>query len=373
MPHALGNNYGKFYSFQSKPVWLDCKFTVDNTTADGTSGVSGQGVKAVYMHTATTASAGNPNPLAGYALIELEYNYTRNYGGYSNITPPLTGSNLAINASALTAHTPYVITAVGTGTAGACTIQPVADVAGSLASKYFSLYDAYGNTFIIWFSVSGVGSPPTGVSGTLVQQSISTGDTATTIGTALATTIAALPSGISGVFSFTTAGTTTVTCTSTTSTPLAGGPADGASPLGTGFTFALTKYTTNLQDWQQVGLPKGITPAVGVAFIATAVGYSTGGGSSGTVKAIGSANVNSIQILGDMNLSIAPIPMGGSANTGGYILLSFLSDIPVGTNDSATPPVFTGTAAAPAAPANGTVIRLGYLLEQAARVGGSNE
>lgn len=370
MGHALGNNYGKFYSFLSKPVELDLNFVVDSTNGNGLGvrSVKGQGVANVFMHTSATPAKGpngylNPNPAAGYALVELEYNYTRNYGGPLNIIAPLTGSNLAINASALTLGLPYVIVSVGHGAAGSATIQPVADVAGNLASKYFLLYDNYGNTFAIWFSVSGVGVRPSlgpaAADGAIglhyVQQSIVTGDTAATIGADLVITIAALQSGISGVFSFTAAGTTTVTVTSTQNLPLSGPPADGVSPLNTGFAFALVNFTTNLSDWQHVGVPQGVVPAVGVSFIATAIGYSTGGGSTGLVKAVGVSGIDHAEGIGDSNLSLSPVPMGGSPNSGGWILLQFMLD---------------GTVTAPA---DGTVIAMSFLLEQATRVGGNQE
>lgn len=366
MGHALGNNYGKFYSFQSKPVLLDLEFTVDATNANGVTGVKGQGVQAVYMQSSATPSASNPfvnTTSAGLALIRLAYNYDRAYALSHTIRSPLTGSDLAINATALTAGVPYQITAVGHGEAGTVTIAPVADSSGSLASTWFRLYDNYGNTFVIWFSVSGVGSAPTIPGAILVQQSIATNDTAATIGTALAVTLnvllAAQPGNVSapaGVYSFTATGTTTVTAVSTQHSPympLPGAPADGT--IATGFTFAVTKYITNLQDWQAVGVPKGVTPAVGVSFVATATGYSTGGGSTGTVKAFTVSGISSIEVLGDDNLSISPIPMGGSPNTGGWILIKF---------------ILTTTATAPAA---STGVKMTILLEQASRVGGNNE
>lgn len=426
MGHALGNNYGKYYGFQSKPVILDAKFTVSSSDSAGygVTAVKGQGIKNIFMQSSATPAVGNPfvnSTSAGYALIELAYNYNRVYGGPWNIQAPLTGSNLAINASALTAGLPYQITVVGAGTAGAATIAPVADVSGSLASTWFSLYDAYGNTFIIWFSVSGVGSAPN-VSGTKVQQSITTGDSAATIGTALAVTIAALPSGISGVFSFTAAGTTTVTVTSTgTGLQFNGGPADGVIP--TGFTFALTKYTTNTKDWQGVGLPPGVVPKVGVGFVATAAGYTTGGASSGQVKALSVSGISAVEILGDPNFSLAPIPMGGSPNSGGLILVQFLAPAFTGSAlgnhthtlnlkngavvDGTTTRVNAGTnllgantgsdiavagnganggianasagtpagsiALAPKAPADTSIVYMQFILEQGTRVGGNNE
>lgn len=369
MGHALGNNYGKFYSMLSKPVLVDCNFVVDSTNGNGLGirSLKGQGVKNVFMHTSATPGSNNgylnPNPIAGYALIELAYNYTRYYGGASGLVAPVTGGNLAINATALTLGTPYIIVSVGHGTLGAATIAPVADVAGSLASTWFRVYDNYGNTFIIWFKVSGVGSAPVGVSGTLVQQSISTNDSAATIGAALVVTFNALlaqnaqnPSAPAGVFSFTAAGTTTVTITSTQTNPYAplpGAPADGLIP--TGFAFVKTVTKDNLKNWQDVGVPKGVVPAVGVSFIATATGDSSGGGSTGLVNASGVSGVDAIEGVGNANLSLAPIPMGGSPNSGGWILVQFLLNAVV------------------TAPNNGSVVGLQFYLEQATEVGGNQE
>jgi len=368
MGHALGNNYGKFYSFQSKPVILDLQWQVLLADTSGTGiaagSLKGQGVSSVFMQSSATPAAKNPfvnSTSAGYAQINLAYNYARIYCLDWSIHSPVTGSAKAINASALTIGVPYQIVTVGAGTAGAATIAPVADVSGSLASTYFLLFDAYGNTFCIWFSVSGVGSAPVVPPGViLVQQSISTNASAATIGAALVTTIAALPSGVSGVFSFTASGTTTVTVTSTTSTPLNGTPQDGA--IATGFTFAITKYTTNAQDWLQVGLPPGVAPAVGAAFVATKTGYSTGGGSTGTVKALGNSGVGGLEVIGDANLTIGPNPTGPSANVGGQVLIQFLG----ATNSSTTTII-------PTAPADNSIVKMKLLLEQAARVGGNNE
>lgn len=376
MGHALGNNYGKSYSFLSKPVNLDLNFIVDAANANGLGvrSVKGQGVENVFMHTSQTPGRGpnnylNPNPAVGMALIQLAYNYNELKGGPINIKSPVTGSNLAINGSALTAGQPYVITAVGHGEAGTATIAPVADVAGSLASTWFKLFDNYGNTFIIWMSVSGVGAAPQGVSGTLVQQSIAANDSAATIGAALVVTINGLFAntlqnpGAPHVAPFSASGTTTVTVVSTQHNPympLPGVPADGDVP--TGFTFALTKYISNLQDWQAVGLPKGVVPAVGVSFIATAAGASSGGGSTGTVKAVSVSGIISAEIIGSPDLSLSPIPMAGSPNVGAWLLIQFL-----GATDAST------TTMIPKAPADESQVYVQLMLEQASRVGGNNE
>lgn len=358
MSNRLGNNGGRFYSTLVQPVLVDCNFIVDSTNGNGLGirSLKGANVRNVFMHTSATPGKGtdgylNPNPAAGYAIIQLKDNYIRYAGGFSGFSSPTTGSTLAINGSALTDGTPYTIATVGVGTAGAATIAPVADVSGSLASTWFSLYDNYGNTFIIWFSVSGVGTPPAGVSGTLVQQTITSGTTAANVGAALVLTIENLPSAPgSATMSFTATGTTTVTATSTKNAPLAGAPTDGA--IATGFTFALTKYNSNLENWQAVGLPKGVLPAVGASFVATATGQSTGGGSTGTVLALGVSGITSIEVLGDPNQTLGPIPMGGSPNVGGYILVQFL-----GATSSST------TTLTPTAPAANTVVGMSFYLE----------
>lgn len=369
MGHNLGNNYGKFYSMLSKPVLVDCNFVVDSTNGNGLGirSLKGQGVKNVFMHTSASPGSNNgylnPNPLAGYALIELAYNYQRYYGGASGLISPVTGGNLAINATALTLGTPYVIVSVGHGQLGSATIAPVADVSGSLASTWFKVFDNYGNTFIFWFQVSGVGSAPIGVSGTLVEVQIVANDSAATIGAKLVVILNALlaanpmnPSAPAGVFSFTASGTTLVTIVSTQTnpySPLPGVPADGAIPTGFAFVNLVTK--NNLKNWQDVGVPKGVVPAVGVSFIATAVGDATSGTSTGLVKAVGVSGIDSIEGIGDANLSLAPIPMGGSPNSGGWIMIQYLLN------------------GAAAAPADGSVVALQFYLEEATRVGGNQE
>jgi hypothetical protein len=449
MANALGNNGGRLYSFGAQPVLIDCNFIVDATNGDGLGirSLKGQGVENVFMHTSVAAGRGpngylNPNPASGYALIQLSNNYNRYLGGFSGFVSPVTGANINIDSvsAALTVGQPYVIVSVGAGPAGQATIAPVADVAKSLASKYFMLYDSYGNSFCIWFSVDGVGAQPLlgpaaayGQRGLqYVQQSIATGATAAQIGAALVLTIQNLPSGINGVFSFTASGTTTVTVVSTTNLPF-GKPQDGTTaipeqgpavpitftvtaanatagaiytdgsghlytvsativaatslkvsgvgtPLGatltkvsgtgdasiafsaavtgwaTGFGFALTVSDTNLQDWNAVGLPKGLVPAVGQSFIATSTGA---GASTGLVKAPGISGIGSIEVIGNANLSFAPAAQGGSPNVGAWILVQFLAPTSAGV-----------TTMIPTAPAAGAAVGLSFYVD--ARLSPSN-
>lgn len=441
MGSALGNNYGKYYSFKSKPVDLDFSFKVDAANANGfgVSSVTGQGVRAVYMatsasfvgstHTSTTidtitstanlvvgmviagsgiaagtkivsinsataitvsiatttsvsggtityVAVGSPmvntgvssTASIGYALINLKYSYTKLYAGPYQLLSPTTGSAVAINSTSLTVGQAYVIGAVGVAAKGAVTIAPVADSSGSLASTWFQLFDGYGQAFTLWFQVGGVGSAPVGTGGILVPVAVATNATAANITTALNSVITALQSSVAGTFSFTASGgggaTLTVTSTQTNpSGPLPGSPKDGAIP--TGFTFATTVSNTNLKNWQAVGVPLGITPNVGVAFIATATGSSAGGGSTGTVLAVGVSGIISMEMIGNPNESIFPIPMGGTPHPGGWILVQFLA------------PTISGSAydtpMIPTAPANNTTIWASLILEQGAEVGGNGE
>jgi uncharacterized protein (DUF2147 family) len=457
MSSALGNNGGRLYSFGAQPVLIDCNFVVDHANGNGfgVRNLKGQGVKNVYMYTSATPAKGVGqtivNPMGqtaskGYALIQLKHNYNRYLGGFSGLVSPPTGSALAITsgAAALTVGKPYTIASVGVGPAGQATIAPVADVSGSLASKYFMLYDSYGNSFCIWFSVAGVGSPPLlgpaaayGQRGLqYVQQSIASSASAATIGAALVLTIENLQSGIAGVYSFTASGTTTVTVVSTANQPLAGIPQDGTTaipaqgpsvpiiftvssanatagaiytdgsghlytvsatissatsltvsgvgaPIGaslskvsgtgdatitfssavtgwaTGFSFALTVSDTMLGDWNLVGLPAGLAPAVNQSFIALTTGS---GSSTGTVYAAGVSGISSVEVIGDPNQSIAPMPVGYSAYPGGWIMVQFLA------------PTISGSAFdtpfIPTAPADNSVVGMSFYVD--ARLSPSN-
>lgn len=304
-------------------------------------------------------AVGNPNPLPGYALIQLAYNYNYYNGGFSGFVSPLNAPNIAINGTNLVLGAPYVIVSPGHAAAGQVTIQTVADVSGSLAGTWFRLYDAYGNTFIVWFRVSGVGSAPAGISGPLVQIDLSTNDSAATVGAKIVVVMNALLasqlgnlSAPLGVFSFTASGTTTVTLVNTNTNPyqLPAGPADGTAP--TGFTFAISVNDNNLKDWQAVGLPKGVVPVVGASFIAIKSGN---GSSTGLVRTPSVSGISSIEVIGDPNVELGPVPQGGSGNSGGWILLQFLSN------------------GVPTAPVDGSVCGLDFYLEFGSKSGGNNE
>lgn len=103
--------------------------------------------------------------------------------------------------------------------------------------------------------------------------------------------------------------------------------------------------TATLAQWQAVGLPLGLTPAVGQAFIATATG-TIGGSATVAPTATAGAGIDHIEVLGDPNLTLSPVgPQGGgSIVTGGWIVLQCFE------------------AGAIAAPADGSTISLSFYL-----------
>lgn len=337
--------------------------TITSILSSSSVGISATPTGNHSSETITYQAQGNPfsaSTGAGFALIQLKDNYNRYCGGFSGFADGVTGSSAAINASSLTVGNPYIIASVGNTAAGAFTVAPVADSSGSLAGTYFVCFDQYGNTFVVWYQVNGVGSPPAGVSGTPVQISLATNASADTITTALSTAFSSLSTSLNpaGVYSFTCSGggTATLTVTGTAANvQLPGGPYDGASPLATGGTFALTVYLTNLAAWQEVGLKPGIVPTVGGTFVATKTGYSTGGSSTGLAYSPAVSGISTIEVVGDPNQTLNPIPMGGSPNFGGWILVQFLAPT---VNGSAydTPMI-------PTAPANNATAGFSFYLE----------
>lgn len=81
-------------------------------------------------------------------------------------------------------------------------------------------------------------------------------------------------------------------------------------------TYVITALgTASLAQWQAKGLPLGITPAVGVAFVATASGTI---GGSATVKVPTVSGVSSIETIGDPNAALNAYPL---SSYGGAILM----------------------------------------------------
>lgn len=115
-------------------------------------------------------------------------------------------------------------------------------------------------------------------------------------------------------------------------------PASGTGILvASAGTVATTTYqitvvgTTTAAGWQSLGLPVGITPAVGVSFIATATTTATGTGAVQVPHANGTG-IQSVECIGVPSLTLNPTGVSR-----GYPYLIFRCMGP--TNSSTTTPI----------------------------------
>ncbi len=144
-----------------------------------------------------------------------------------------TGSNAAVIVTNV-APGPVTAMAQGTPTTGFTIAAVTNGVASNLNNTYFLLQDeASVHSYYVWFNVDAIGTDPAVAGRTAVPIALSTGDSAATIGTALASAIAALNSSAS----FSASGTTLVTVTNLTVGPFV--PMSDGVPA-THFTFAVT-------------------------------------------------------------------------------------------------------------------------------------
>lgn len=103
----------------ASPFEIDCNFIVDSTNGNGLgirSLKSNGYVRNVFMNTSATPGSNdnmtNPNPVAGYALVQMKQNFNKYIGGFSGVISPLTSTS----TTSLTSHHVYVITSLGTTT-----------------------------------------------------------------------------------------------------------------------------------------------------------------------------------------------------------------------------------------------------------------
>lgn len=131
------------------------------------------------------------------------------------------------------------------------------------------------------------------------------------------------------------------------SSPLSGTPILVASAgVVTGLVYSISAVGTTTQaGWVTLGLPPGITPAVGVSFVAKATTTATGTGAV-QVPLSTASGIDHIENVGGAHLILGPTPVGGSPNIGGWAVLNCEK------NTALT------------APTDGTVIRLTWYLSQ---------
>lgn len=116
----------------------------------------------------------------------------------------------------------------------------------------------------------------------------------------------------------------------------------------TGTTIGISYIITGLGNttqaqWQVLGVPAGVTAAVGVGFVGLATAAGTG---TGTFKAVIQSGITSVEVIGNSNLSL-----GTPGTTGMVVFIQCYGP----TNSSTTTPI-------PVDPASGTTMHLRFLL-----------
>ncbi len=164
-----------------------------------------------------------------------QYGNVVNAGNWISLSlspsPSAAGSASSIYIDMTQLSAPWIRSTYTSTATGVQTITTVADVAGSLNSKYFLLNSANGGTnYYVWINVASGGVDPMVAGRTGVPVAISTSDTANTIATAVASAIDALATFVAPA-----PGANVITVTNSAS-----GPFTPASDFNTGFTFAVT-------------------------------------------------------------------------------------------------------------------------------------
>lgn len=125
--------------------------------------------------------------------------------------------------------------------------------------------------------------------------------------------------------------------------PVSGTPINVTAGVTAGTTYVITSVgTTSAAQWQVLGVPATITPAVGVAFIAIASTTATGTGVVEVPAAAGSG-ISVVDVIGDPNQTSLPL-FGG-----GYMVLRCMN----------------GSTLAAAAPADGSVVGIHTVMLEA--------
>jgi len=120
---------------------------------------------------------------------------------------------------------------------------------------------------------------------------------------------------------------------------------DAALTIGVPYIITILGDAT-AADWLALGVPAGLTPAVGLAFIAKATGSGVASISRVAPTAAAGSAVMSIETVGDSDQALAPAqPLNFPQGFGGQIILQCRN-----------------SSGALAAPADGSVISLSFLL-----------
>lgn len=98
------------------------------------------------------------------------------------------------------------------------------------------------------------------------------------------------------------------------SSVVTGGAISITAGLTAGVMYQIvTVGTSTVANWQAEGVPVGVTPQPGVVFIAATAAAGTG---TGTVKALASSQVTTLELGGDPALTLNPNPVQGGSTFG---------------------------------------------------------
>lgn len=119
---------------------------------------------------------------------------------------------------------------------------------------------------------------------------------------------------------------------------------NSALTAGTVYTIS-TLGNASAATWTAIGVPNGVTPAVGVSFVALTVGAGANTSTS-RVSTSSTSGIFGVEVIGLPNTMISPA--NNAVNGGAWLLLQFMGSTftagaytPAGTNSA---PTFTGSA-----------------------------
>lgn len=293
----------KLYQLEAYPVLLSCNFVVDSTNNNGLGirSLKGAGIKNVFMHTVPATTTFNATfPTASNFITLTNSTQLANLYVGQTVTDSTTGGNI-------TAGT--LITSINPATLQLGISKPTAGASAALPS---------GDTMNAVFT-----SPAAGISKGARNPNPNAGIIMIQLEDTYQRPLAVHVGALSPI--------------GTPSTATVSGALELITSLG----------TATLAQWLAVGLPVGVTPAVGVAFVPTST--ATIGGSASVAPA-SKSGISVYEGYGDARLQNAVNP-AAPGTQGMYVFLQCLA-----ATDSAT------TTLIETAPANGTVIAVDFYL-----------
>ena len=258
----------QFYTFHEYPVLLDCNFVIDTSNGNGLGqrSLKGEGISQVYLHSTPAATTATSVFSAGQTVITMSSVVNLVYGEV--ITDSTTSGNITAGTT---------ITFVNTANNQITLSQPTAGASAAAPGDTLS--------FAMTTALAGNPNPEAGI---IVLQ--------------LADHYTRYFSGFTGYVG-----------------PLSGTPV--TTTVATAPNVIVSLGTATLAQWQAVGLPIGITPAIGVSFIATSSAV-IGGSAAIEIPLASGAGIDHIEVVGDPNTTIHTEGYVNGKRAKGYVTLA---------------------------------------------------